>query len=253
MYFHLDFVHFQFFYGRQEGHQADGFAFVQFHIPQCILQDAYKHGFFAGFWSVYQFASGICGISIGMVFGDPIAKLRCRYHSRHHDADSRDGDRLYDACTQFVASGRDIYLQCGHDGVEGEQHMVFLRFHRFLGHHVGVQHVRLGLIFAVVHADHGIHLVGDILHGERAVRRYALIAQGRVGAVESVFMCEAIRTITFSPFQTDTIVFCGIIVCRTCHRHEVAMELMDGVVFGIDIADHVEGFVFGAVGCSGLG
>ena len=132
--------------------------------------------------------------------------------------------------------------------------MVFLRFHRFLGHHVGVQHVRLGLIFAVVHADHGIHLVGDILHGERAVLRYALIAQGRVGAVESVcFMCEAIRTITFSPFQTDTIVFCGIIVCRTCHRHKVAMELMDGVVFGIDIVDHVEGMVFDAVGCSGLG
>ena len=131
--------------------------------------------------------------------------------------------------------------------------MVFLRFHRFLGHHVGVQHVRLGLIFAVVHADHGIHLVGDILHGERAVRRYALIAQGRVGAVESVCVIfELIRIIFFcGPFQTGIIVFCGIIVCLTCHRHEVAMELMDGVVFGIDIVDHVEGFVF-SVGSGSL-
>ena len=134
--------------------------------------------------------------------------------------------------------------------------MVFLRFHRFLGHHVGVQHVRLGLIFAVVHADHGIHLVGDILHGERAVLRYALIAQGRVGAVESVcFMCEAIRTITFSPFQTNPIVwlFCEGTILFFFYRHKVAMELMDGVVFGIDIVDHVEGMVFDAVGCSGLG
>ena len=113
-------------------------------------------------------------------------------------------------------------------------------------------------MYAVIHTYYSIYLISDMFHGKSTTIYILRInnALGRVGAVESVcFMCEAIRTITFSPFQTNPIVwlFCEGTILFFFYRHKVAMELMDGVVFGIDIVDHVEGMVFDAVGCSGLG